>query len=175
MANVDAPHGFSPLLTNLDGGPSRIMNFDKDALGGTAIFRNDIVQRETDSNIKPGGTPGTDRYLGASLNYGAASTLSTHAVVISPNALFEAQDNNDTDGIAAADLDLNGNAEFNAGSTTTELSGHEIDESSAAQTASLDLKLIALFDVPGNVHGANARIIVTINKHRFGSEVAGVA
>lgn len=174
MANVDYPHGFRPLFTNEDGGPSRIRTFDKDVLQATAIFRNDIVQREADANLAPGGTPGADRYMGVSLNYGAALTLTTHAIVTSPTALYEGQDNNDTDGFAAADLGLNCNAEFNAGSTDTELSGHEIDESSINTTASLDLRLIALFAVPGNLHGANSRIEVTINKHRFGTEVAGV-
>lgn len=173
MANVDHPHGFSPLLKTLGGGPAVIMTFGKDVLQ-TAIFRNDIVEREADGNLAAGGTPGTTRYMGVSLNYGATLTVTTHAVVVSPNALYEAQDNNDTDGFAAVDLGQNCDAEFNAGSTTTELSGHEIDESKIANTASLDLKLIALFDVPGNAHGANSRIEVVINKHRFGTEVAGV-
>ena len=174
MANVDYAHGFSPMLKTLGGGPAVIMTFDKDVLAGTAIFRNDIVQRPTDGNVEAGGTPGTTRYMGVSLNYGATLTKTAHAVVISPNALFEAQDNNATNGLVSADLGLNANAEFNAGNTNTELSGHEINETGIATTASLDLKLIALFAVPGNAHGANARIEVVINKHRFGTEVAGV-
>ena len=173
MANVDYAHGFSPMLKTLGGGPAVIMTFDKD-VSATAIFRNDIVQRPTDANVEAGGTPGTTRYMGVSLNYGVTLTLTSHAVVVSPFALFEAQDNNATDGLVAADLGLNANAEFNAGDTNTELSGHEINETGIATTASLDLKLIALFAVPGNAHGANARIEVVINKHRFGTEVAGV-
>lgn len=175
MANVDRPHGFRPLGRTIDGGPCVVREFTKDAAEGSAIFIWDLVNRENDANIEAASaTPGTTRYLGVSLNYGAASTLTTHLIVISPEALFEGQDNNDTDGIAAADLGLNANAELNAGSTTTLVSGHEIDESTAATTATLDLKLLALLDVPDNAHGSFARIEVLISKHALNKEVAGV-
>lgn len=167
MANVDNPHGFRPLMRNLDGGEPRIEEYDKDASEATAIFPFDIVSREADGNIAPGGTPGTTRYQGVALEYGAAATATKHLVIESPNAVFEAQDNADTDGIAAADLGLNANAEFNAGNLTKQQSGHEIDESSAAATATLDLKLLRLLKTPDadNDFGANARIEVVINKH----------
>lgn len=175
MANTDRPHGFRPLGVNIDGGRSVVMEYSKDVSEGSAIFIWDLVNMEADGNIEAASaTPGTTRFLGVSLNNGAALTATKHLVVVSPNALFEGQDNNDTDGIAAADIGLNSNAELNAGSATTLVSGHEIDESSAATTATLDLRLVKLHDVPDNAHGAFARIEVTINKHFFNKEVAGI-
>lgn len=174
MANADNPHGFAPLLVNLGGGRSVIQEFTKDVDETTAIFRNDLVNREADGNIAPGGTPGTTTYTGVALNHGAASTVTQHSVVISPDALFEGQDNNDTDGIAAADLGLNANAEFNGGDANTLLSGHEIDESTVNTSAARDLKMLNLYNVPDNAHGANARIEVVINNHRLAPGVAGV-
>ena len=174
MANTDRPHGLRPLMTTLGGGPPVIKEYSKDASENTAIFIWDIVNMEADGNIEANSaTPGTTRFLGVSLNHGAASTLTKHLVVISPDAIFEAQDNNDTDGIAAADIGLNANVELNAGSTTTLVSGHEIDESTADTTNTLDLKLLALHEVPDNAFGSFARIEVVINKHML-REGAGV-
>lgn len=174
MANVDNPHGFAPLMRNLDGGHSSVLPMQKDASGGTAIFRNDIVTKENDGNIAPGGTPGTTNYFGVAINHGAASTLTDHTVVISPNAMFEGQDNADTDGLALTDTNLRANAEFNAGNASTKYSGHEIDESTVATTSSLDLILLALYKAVDNAYGANARFVVVINKHLLDKGVTGV-
>lgn len=175
MPNIDAPHGLRSLGVCIDGGNPATMLYQKDASEAAAIFINDIVNVETDGNIEANSaTPGTTRFLGVSLSHGAASTLTDHLVVVSPSALFEGQDNNDTDGIAAADLGLNINIELNAGSATTLVSGHELDESTANTTASLDLRMLKLLAVPDNAHGSFARIEVVINKHIFNKEVAGI-
>lgn len=175
MANVDNPHGLRPLMRTLSGGCPTIQWMQKDASEAAAIFQWDAVNREADGNIEANSaTPGTTLYSGVSLNHGAAATLTDHAVVVSPDAVFEAQDNSDTDGFAAADLGLNVNIELNAGSATTKISGHELDESTVATTATLDLKLLALLNTPDNAHGAFSRIEVVFNKHRMNPAVAGV-
>jgi len=165
MANIDNPHGLRPLMRTLRGGCPVVRQYTKDANEGTAIFIHDVVQREADGNIAAGGTPGTTRYLGVSLNYGAASKQTDHLVIVSPDAIFEAQDNADTDGFAAADMGLNCNLEFNAGDATRLISGHELDESSANTTETLDVKLLDKLDVPDNDFGANCRVQVIFNKH----------
>jgi hypothetical protein len=175
MANRDNPHGLSPLMRNLAGGYPSVSQYVKDASGGTAIFINDVVNREADGNIAPGGTPGTTTFQGVALNYGALSTLTDHLVIDDPSALFEAQDNDDTDGLAEADMGLSGNLEFNAGSALSQISGHEIDESTCADTtATLDVHLLRKLDTPDNAYGANARIEIIFNKHRLNPGVAGV-
>ena len=175
MANVDNPHGLRPLGYNLGGGPPMIQYFSKDASEGTAIFSYDAVNREADGNIEANSaTPGTTPYSGVSLNYGAASTLTEHAVIVSPDALFEAQDNADTDGFDAGDMGLNVNIELNAGSATTKQSGHELDESTANTTDTLDLHMLDLLAVPDNAAGSHSRVIVVFNKHRMNSQRAGL-
>ncbi len=174
MANVDNPHGLRPLMRTLNGGCPVVRQYIKDSAEATAIFINDVVQRQADGNIAAGGTPGTTLFLGVALNYGAASQQTDHLVIVSPDAIFEAQDNNDTDGFAAADMGLNCNLEFNAGNAQSYISGHELDESTAGTNASLDVKLLDKLDVPDNEYGPNCRVQVVFNKHLFAKGVAGV-
>ena len=177
MANVDNPHGLRSLGRTLEGGQPVLEQFTKDSSEGTAIFAGDAVNRETDGNIEAASaTPGSTLYSGVSLNYGAASTETDHLVIISPKAVFEIQDNNDTEGFVTADNGLNSNLELNAGSATTLQSGHELDESTFNTTATLDVHMLKLLAVPGNAYGANARVEVVFNTHRMGHEggAAGV-
>lgn len=173
MANVDNPHGLRPLCRTLNGGEVRVKEFAKDSSGGN-IFIHDVVNRETDGNITAGGTPGTTTYTGVSLNYSATGVAGTHLVIVSQDAEFVAQDNNDTDGFANGDQGLNSNLEFNAGSSTTFISGHELDESTFNTTNTLDVKMHDLWTDPNNAYGSFADVIVTINKHRLANAVAGV-
>jgi hypothetical protein len=94
--------------------------------------------------------------------------------MISPDAEYVAQDNADTDGFVDGDQGLNADLEFNAGSSTTFVSGHEVDESTWDTTNTLDVKTHGLWPDPNNAYGANADIIITINKHRLANAVAGV-
>lgn len=175
MPNVDNPHGLRPIMRTLGGGCPFVQEFTKDAAEGAAIFQWDAVNREADGNIEANSaTPGTTRFSGVALNHGAASTLTQHLVVVSPDALFEAQDNNDTDGIAEADLGLNANIELNAGSAATKISGHEIDESTAAATATLDVKLLQKLNVPDNAFGSFCRVELVFANHRMAPATAGV-
>jgi hypothetical protein len=176
MPNVDFPSGLKSLGVCLSGlHPPRVMRMTKDASEATAIFAGDAVNQEADGNIEAASaTPGTTLYSGVSLTYGAAATLTYHDVVVSVDALFHIQDNNDTDGFAEADRGLNCNLELNAGNAITGQSGHELDESTAAVTATLDVKLHNLLGVPTNSYGANGRWVVSFNKHRNAPGVAGV-
>ena len=175
MSNVDNPHGLRPLGWNLGGGPPIIQYFDKDASEGAAIFMFDAVNREADGNIEANSaTPGTTNYSGVSLNHGAASTLTSHAVIISPDALYEAQDNADSDGFDAADMGLNVNLELNAGSSTTKQSGHELDESTLNTTDTLDVHVLALLAIPDNAYGSHGRFEIVFNKHRMNPSRVGV-
>lgn len=182
MANVDNPHGLRPLMRTIHGGFIQVRQFTKDASEGNAIFQWDAVNREADGNIEANSaTPGTTAYDGVSLNFGAASTLTLHQVIVSPGAVYEAQDNNDTDGFVAADMGLNVNIELNApdvpGPTTAGFVGishHELDESTAATSSALDLHMLQLLNVPDNAEGAFSRVEVIFNKHRMSPATAGV-
>lgn len=174
MANVDNPHGLAPLGRTLSGGLPTIETFLKAVGFGTALFIGDAIARAADGSINKTITPGTTLYSGVNLTYGAASTATEHLVMTSPDALFEAQDNNDTDGFAAADMGLNVNLELNAGSAVTQVSGHELDESTIDVTATLDVKLLRLLGNPDNAYGAYGRYEIMFNKHRMAPNSVGV-
>jgi len=141
---------------------------------GTTIFINDAVNRVADGSIEVSATPGTTAYSGVSLTHGLLSTATDHLVIISPDAVYEAQDNADTDGFAEADMGLLVNLELNAGSTTTLISGHELDESTVNTTNTLDMLMLQLYDVPDNAGTANSRVEVVFNKHRMVAGTTGV-
>lgn len=174
MANRDNPHGLHSLGRTLAGGMPYVEQLLKAVGYGTAIFIGDAVNRVADGSIEASATPGTTNYSGVALNHGAASTATDHLVITSADALYEAQDNAATDGIAAADLGLNANLQLNAGSATTQLSGHEINETGADVTDTLDVHLLRLYAAPDNAHGAWARIEIVFNKHRMNPSRVGV-
>jgi hypothetical protein len=158
----------------LEGGHPLIEKFTKLVGYGTAIFPGDAVNQVASGDLEVSATPGTTLYSGVALDYGAASKATEHLVIVSPGAYFVAQDNNDTDGFAAAERGLNANLELNAGSASKQISGHETDESTYNTTATLDVHLYDKLNVPDNAYGAYCRIVLTFNKHRRNPAVAGV-
>jgi hypothetical protein len=67
----------------------------------------------------------------------------------------------------------NADVTVGTGNTTTGMSAMELDTSTIATTAALNLKIIGLYNVPGNTVGEFAVVVVKINEHLYGS--AGVA
>lgn len=175
MANANSPHGLRS-VGQVFGVGQEVESFNKAVGLGTGFFIGDAVARAADGSMTITITPGATFYSGVNLTFGAASTATSHLIITDPFTIFEVQDDNDTDGIAAVDLGLNCNLNLTsvAGSTTTKLSGHQLDESSAATTSTLDVHLRKLFAIVGNAHGSNARIEVTFNNHRMLTQAAGV-
>jgi hypothetical protein len=132
-----------------------------------AIFIWDAVNRVSGGALEVSITPGTTLISGVSMDYGALSTATDHIVMISPTAVYEAQDNAATDGLVAANMGLNANLQLNAGSAASHISGHEINETGIDVTATLDVHLLRLHPSPDNAYGANARIEIIINMHRM--------
>jgi hypothetical protein len=75
--------------------------------------------------------------------------------------------------IVQADIGKNADVVGTGGSTTTGVSTMELDSSTVANTAAFKLKIVGLYDVPGNAYGDFAVAVVKINEHLYGS--AGVA
>jgi hypothetical protein len=171
MPNVDNPHGLRPTMRNFHGGPVETKEMYKPSSSGTAIFRNDAVCVSTGGQIIAGRSTA---FCGVSLDYGALSTLTPHKVIVSPAAVFEAQDNNDTDGIAAANIGKNADIEANAGNASTLVSGHEIDESTINTNNTLDVMILGLHESPDNDYGSYCRVEVMFNRHFFNPVRTGV-
>ena len=174
MPNVNYPHGLNSLGRTLAGGLPTVESFQKAASFCTALFIGDAIARAADGTINTTITPGTTLYSGVNLNWGAASTLTDHLVVTSPDALFEAQDNDASTGTLAADVGLNANLVLTAGDSLTLLSKHQVNQSTLATTSTLDVKILRKYDIPNNDYGPNARLEIIFNKHRMHPAVAGV-
>ena len=109
------------------------------------------------------------------------STIAGYVLVADhPDQLFIAQEDGGGNAIDTSEIGLNADllcASSNACSTTTGISTQEIDSSSADSDTSgnVHLKLIAPHedDTVGNDSSANARWIVQINTHFYGTNKAG--
>jgi hypothetical protein len=94
----------------------------------------------------------------------------TADVLDDPNQLFIIQSDED---IEQADFGKNADVVVGSGSTTTGLSAMELDSSDIGTGAAKNLKLIGIYDTPGNALGNFCQVVVKINEHLYGS--AGVA
>jgi hypothetical protein len=97
------------------------------------------------------------------LGYGAASTTRYVLVAHGQDILFEIQEDSDGAALTVAEIGLNAQIIVAAGSTSTRLSGVELDSSSAATTATHGLRIRGLAQRPDNAIGANAKILVSLN------------
>jgi len=109
------------------------------------------------------------------INYYPGSINITQGKIVAdvlddPSQMFIIQNDGTS---AATDYGLNADVVVGTGNTVTGLSDIELDTSTIATTAALNLKIIGLWDVPNNEVGANAVVVVKINEHLYGS--AGVA
>jgi hypothetical protein len=166
MANVNNPFGLRSLGLTLSGGAPQIELFDKVVGYGTAVFPGDAVNQVADGSIEKSATPGSTLYSGVALDYGAASKATNHLVVVSPDAVFVTQCDDDGTGLVATDRGINCNLVLGAGSATTYKSGHQLHSTTKNTTSSLDMKLRRLFPVGDNAYGVYARWEVVFNNHR---------
>ncbi len=174
MANTNNPHGLRPLGWCLGGGMPYYRTLSKVVGYGTAIYPFDVVAQVSGGAIQIPATPGTTLISGVALDYGALSKATDHLVCVSPEAVYEAQDDDTVTGIVATQMGLNANLVYSAGTLATKKSGHQIDQDVIDVTATYDVHLLQLLNVPDNAFGPNARIEIVINKHRMNPGVVGV-
>ena len=91
-------------------------------------------------------------------------------VLDDPNQLFLIQCDA---GFVAADVGKNADVIGTGGSTTNGISTMELNSSTLATTAALNLKVVGLYNDVNNEFGTNAVVVVKINEHVYGS--TGVA
>ena len=195
MANIDAAFGLRPIakVGSAPGGTTGTTKYSIADNQSTAIFTGDPVKYKNDGTVEVATAgdaivgvfmgcfytdPTTKKptfrdHFPASLSPGDAKAF----VADDPDQLFIAQQDSVSANAVAADLNLNANLVFGAGSTTTGMSGVEIDSDSKNTTATLQVRLIDFYDVPSNDATANNSILVVkINNHQLGSHTgtAGV-
>jgi hypothetical protein len=193
MANQDSAFGMR-LVGRVGGPATNVQNRYRIAANyGTAIFQGDMVAQVTGGGVEVHADGGsvpivgvfngcrfTDPTTGKETfsNFYPASTNASDIeafIIDDPMAIFEIQAD-DTFPVA----DLFGNFDIvytSSGSTTTGISGAELDVTTGATTANLPLKAIDISRDPNNsdVSSANTNVLVVIQNHIFGQKGAGLA
>jgi hypothetical protein len=194
MANKDAAFGMKPVRmiggAPYTGGQSR---YRIAANYGTSIFQGDMVAQVTGGTVEvhaDGGTVPvvgvfngcmyTDPTSGEQVfsNYYPASTNASDLIAFiidDENVVYEIQAD-DTFPVT----DLFGNFDIvytSAGSTSTGISGAELDVTTGATTTNLPIKAIDISEDPNNsdTGAANTNVLVVIQNSIFGVKSAGLA
>lgn len=190
MANVDKAYGLRALGNLSATGSQKQFGYEIADNQSGAIFQGDLVtlkdgyilQFNPASHTAAVGVFNGCNYIDPTTgkptfsNYYPGSVNITQGKIVAdvlddPNQLFVIQADED---VVQADFGKNADVVVGTGSTTTGVSAMELDSSTIATTAALNLKLVAKWDVPSNELGsANTQVVVKINEHLYGS--AGVA
>ena len=189
MANIDKAFGLRPIGNLSATGAQKQYGYEiADNQGGT-IFQGDLVALSAGfitrflpathtaavgvfngcNYIDPTtGKPTWKNYYPGSVNITSGKIIAD--VIDDPSQLFLIQCDA---GFVAADVGKNADVVGTGGSTTTGVSTMELNSSTLATTAALNLKTVGLYNVPSNEYGSFAVVVVKINEHVYGS--AGVA
>ena len=189
MANIDKAFGLRPIGNLSATGAQKQYGYEiADNQGGT-IFQGDLVALSAGfitrflpathtaavgvfngcNYIDPTtGKPTFKNFYPGSVNITAGKIIAD--VIDDPSQLFLVQCDA---GFVAADVGKNADVIGTGGSTTTGVSTMELNSSTLATTAALNLKTVGLYNVPSNEYGSFAVVVVKINEHVYGS--AGVA
>jgi hypothetical protein len=189
MANIDKAFGFRPIGNLSATGAQKQYGYEiADNQSGT-IFQGDLVALSAGfitrflpathtaavgvfngcNYIDPTtGKPTFKNFYPGSVNITAGKIIAD--VIDDPSQLFLIQCDA---GFVAADVGKNADVIGTGGSTTTGVSTMELNSSTLATSAALNLKTVGLYNVPSNEYGSFAVVVVKINEHVYGS--AGVA
>ena len=189
MANIDKAFGLRPIGNLSATGAQKQYGYEiADNQAGT-IFQGDLVALSAGfitrflpathtaavgvfngcNYIDPTtGKPTFKNFYPGSVNITSGKIIAD--VIDDPSQLFLVQCDA---GFVAADVGKNADVIGTGGSTTTGVSTMELNSSTLATTAALNLKTVGLYNVPSNEFGSFAVVVVKINEHVYGS--AGVA
>jgi len=189
MANVDKAFGMRPLGNLSASGSQKQFGYEIADNQAGAIYQGDLVtvydgylvQFDPSTHTAAVGVFNGCNYIDPTTgkptwkNYYPGSVNITQGKIIAdvlddPNQLFIIQNDGTS---AVTNYGKNADVVMGTGDTTTGVSGMELDTSTIANTAALNLKIVGLWDVPNNAVGTNAVVVVKINEHLYGS--AGVA
>lgn len=189
MANTNSPFGLRP-ISRAGGAPFSVTMYAKPSTDGQAVFIFDLLGKVAGGSVLPENAtyqapqigsayavfvPGTSFWVGSSLAYGAASTLTFHPVTDEADVIYLCQGKTGTTYSTASHVGKRANiSTTTAGSTTTHISGISVDGATIAATSTLDLQVIRITYTVPNIEGANAIFEVVINKHILGQQTAGV-
>jgi hypothetical protein len=185
MANVDKAFGLRPIGNLSATGAQKQYGYEIADNQSGAIYQGDLVTIVDGYVVKfapathsaalgvfngcnyidpTTGKPTWKNYYPGSVNITSGKIIAD--VLDDPNQLFLIQADED---VVQADIGKNADVIGTGGSTTTGISSMELDSSTIADTAALNLKIVGLWDAPGNALGDFAVVVVKINEHLYGS------
>ena len=190
MANVDKAFGLRP-IGNLSGtGAQKQYGYEIADNQAGAIYQGDLVTVFDGYIVKfapathtaavgvfngcnytdpTTGKPTWSNYYPGSVNI--TSGVIAADVLDDPSQLFMVQA---SAGMTQANIGKNADVVGTTGSAVNGISAMELDSTTIANTAALNLKIVGLSASPDNAFGTNAVVVVKINEHMYGSAcVAG--
>jgi hypothetical protein len=171
MANQNIPHGFRPVRSNAGGvGQPKISYFTLAAANSAIGLGDALIMSSGDVDI----ATASAALIGIAAEAKAASTGGKIAVWADPQQEFEGQTDDGTGVATSAVLAIGKNINLVATAPSAGKSKMELDESSAATTATLPFKIIGLYTDPQNAYGEFNRLVVKINNHVLGSHTGTV-
>lgn len=192
MANADTPAGATP-VSHRNGAPynGAFRTYSVPASDATALYVGDFVKlvgtaqtinsrvlsdvgRAATGDVIVGVVVGAKPATQDSTVYRAASTLREIYVADDPDLIFEIQEGTSGTPLTANDAGLNINFVVGSGSTVTGKSGTQLDNTTEATTNTLDLHLVTPVARENNEIGAACKWLVTINRHQYSNQTAGV-
>jgi hypothetical protein len=192
MANADTPAGATPVAHRNGAaynGSFRV--YSVPSTDATALFIGDFVKlagtgqtvggrvlndvtRAATGDVIVGVVVGFKPNTQDSPRYRTANAVREVFVADNPDLVFEIQEGATGTALTANDIGLNVNFVVGAGNTVTATSGTQIDNATEAVTATLDLHLTQPVAREDNAIGASCKWLVTINRHQYSNQVAGV-
>ena len=190
MANTDAPRGFKPVGHYINGDvvppPKPYLVNSSTA---SALFEGDLVTQETTGNIEAAvaddgvavaGVFAYATYLDADLRLRRVRTLPAVKTGFTDIkgyvyddylTIFEVQADSGTVLAEATSRGKTANHVAGSGSTTTEMSGHELDSSDVGTGS--QLMILDIVNRLDNEWGEHAKLLVMIYEHRLKATTAG--
>jgi hypothetical protein len=183
MANIDKPFGLRPIGNLSATGAQKQYGYTIEA-ESDPIYQGDmvtvydgyLVQFDPSVHTAAVGVFNGCNYIDPTTgkptwrnNWQGADVDAQADVLDDPNQLFLIQS---AGTISQASIGKNADVVVGTGNDVTGVSGSEIN-GTTANAADRNLKIVGLYDSPGNSFGENAVVVVKINEHLYGSE--GVA
>ncbi len=167
MANVDFPHGFLP-IRNLNGGELRTNPYILTT--GQTVFRGDLVKLVAGGTVEEADANDGVVVIGVAATQVNDSTSVGGKVVQvydNPDTIFEVQADSGT-ALAATDVGATANHVAGTGSSTSKLSGHELDADDVG--SGLQMRILRKSDrqdstVSGNEWAEHVDLEVLILEH----------
>jgi len=171
MANVDNVIGFQA-YRHLAGGEIRTKEFTLTT--GETVYKGDLLKVVAGGTVQAAAADDGIIVIGVASHYADDSASAGGvkvAVWCDPYITFRCQADTGT-APTAADVFNTANHVAGSGSSTTKISGHELDASDIGTGG--QLKILGKIDKPGNDWGEHVELEVVIAEHFFNAAVAGV-